>query len=173
MTFLLNSLLAVAVFAVHVAVSSVATTGVALHPLAMLTVVLVWRDEPRVIAYQLLPAAFLVDLLQPSRMPVTVLTVLAVWGVAALIQRYLLTNHSLASLGGMAVSAAALRVGVVWLLVTAAAALGVSKLPVNDGWAWRVVLLRFAVESGITIGIGGAWRAVHRRLRQRFIYGTR
>ncbi len=172
MSILLNACLAVLAFAGHIGLSSLTVSGIPLSLLTTLTIVCVWLNVPRTIAYRILPAALLVDMLQPTDVPVTVITIFAAWLVAGLIQKHWFTNHSIASLGGIAFLATVARLVATWGALALASAIGSSSVAVAASWSWRENLLRLAVETCITIGLGAGWRGLQRSFRRSFIYGT-
>ena len=172
MNFFVNTILAVLAFAAHVGLASATTTGVPIHVLAVLTIVCIWLQDTQSIGNRLLPAALLEDLIQPTRVPVTVLTVLAVWFVATMIQKHWLTNHSIASLVGLALIAALVRMGVTWLGIALSAAVGTSSIPVAASWNWYDNTLRFFIETSLVVGLGTLWRGLQRMLRRSFLYAT-
>lgn len=172
MNFLVHSFFALAVFAGHFGLSSLTTSGVPLHLLSILTIVCVWFNATSSIRYRLLPAALLVDILQPSRFPVSVATVLAVWLVASLVQKHWLTNHSVASLAGIALLATIVRLLTTWAAIATATGIDVSNMSVTTAWSWKENLLRIVIETCITLGLGIVWRGLHRAFKRSFIYGT-
>lgn len=173
MIFLFHLFFTLLAFFGHLALSNVMTTGLPLHALSILTVICVWLGSPRVITYRVLPAALLVDIVEPSQIPMTIITVLSVWAVAALIQKRWLTNHSIASLAGIAFLAIAVRLITTWTCIALGTVFGTSSLLVAATWSWPENLLRLLLESAITIALGVGWRGLQRSLRRSFIYGTR
>lgn len=172
MSVVTHIILALLAFAAHAGVSSATTTGVPIHVLAILTVVSVWVQSPRSIVYRLLPAALCVDILQPTRVPITLCTVLVVWLVAALVQKHWLTNHSVASLAGIALAAITARVLTTWVGIGVSVAFGTSNIPFLASWTWSDNILRLVIECCITIALGVLWRFFQRSMRRTFLYGT-
>ncbi len=156
----------------HLALSNVMTTGVPLHALSILTIICVWLGSPRSITYRILPAALLIDIIEPRQLPMAILTVLSVWAVAALIQKRWLTNHSIASLAGIAILGIVVRLTVTWVCIALGAAFGASAISVSATWSWPENLLRLFLESAITIALGVGWRGMQRSFRRSFIYGA-
>lgn len=172
MIFFLHFFFILLAFFGHLALSNVMTTGVPLHALSILTIICVWLGSSRAIMYRILPAALLVDIVEPSQLPMTIFTVLSVWAVAALIQKRWLTNHSIASLVGIAVLAVIIRLAVTWVCIAANATFGSSTIFVSATWSWPENFMRLFLESALAIVLGVGWRGMQRSFRRSFIYGT-
>ena len=90
-------------FALHIGCTALVHVGWPPQPLVIVTVLAVWLERSPALGRTVLPAALLVDVLQPTRVPLVTFAVLVAWFVAALVQRQWLTNRSLASLFGLGV----------------------------------------------------------------------
>lgn len=160
-------------FALHIGLTALTQVGWPLQPLVVLSVLAVWLDRTTIISRVFLPAAFLVDILQPTHVPLVTLAVLSAWFVAAMVQHRWLTNHSLASLFGLSVlgiAAATLTTAVgLWI----AASLGASATPLSAAWSTSGVFKQLAIAVVVTFGIGLLLRNTARFFRSRFLYASR
>lgn len=173
MSYLRTLTLVLLAFALHLGCTALVNVGWPPQPLILLAVLAIWLDRSATISRTLLPAALLVDLIQPVNFPLTTGAVLIAWFVSATIQRQWLTNHSLASLFGLAVlsvTAAGTATGAfLWL----AASTGLSATPVRDAWSLVGLMQRLGLEVVATLAIGYVLRSSVRFLRMRFLYAPR
>ncbi len=160
-------------FALHIGCTALVHVGWPPQPLVIVTVLAVWLERSPALGRTVLPAALLVDVLQPTRVPLVTFAVLVAWFVAALVQRQWLTNRSLASLFGLGVLSL-LAAGVVTAAcLWAAASIGVSATPFLSAWSTRGTLQTFAIEAGVVVLLGVSIRIAARFFQQRFLYAAR
>lgn len=173
MTYIRSIILVLLAFAVHFGSMALVHVGWPPQPLVLLAVLAVWLERSPAIGRTILPAAFLVDLLQPTHVPIVTVGVLVAWFVAALVQRQWLTNHSLASLLGLSVlsvvAAAIATATGLWI----AASLGTSATPVSEAWSAQGLLQRLGIEITLTFLLGVALRSSARFFRSHFLYAAR
>lgn len=160
-------------FALHFACTALVHVGWPPQPLVLLAVLAVWLERSPAISRIILPAALLVDILQPAHIPLTTIAVLVAWFVASLVQRQWLTNHSLASLLGLAFLGFTGAAGITGLFLWAAASLGLSATPVSTAWSAKGLLLHLGIEVFLTVVIGLFLRSSVRFVRTRFLYAPR
>jgi hypothetical protein len=160
-------------FALHLGCTALVHVGWPPQPLVLLAVLMVWLERVPAIGRVLVPAALLVDIMQPTHVPLVTLGVLIAWIAAALVQRQWLTNHSLASLFGLVVLSAALATGVTALSLWVATNIGTSGIAFRDTWFARGVLQRVSIEIGVTMLAGISLRISARFFRRRFLYASR
>lgn len=160
-------------FALHVGCTALVHVGWPPQPLVLLAILAIWLDRSSTISRTLVPAALLVDILQPVHFPFTTSAILVAWLVGAAVQRQWLTNHSLASLFGLAVLgviAAATTTGAfLWI----ASSTGLSATPVRDAWTLLGLLQRLGIEVTLTLIFGYLSRSSVQFLRTRFLYAPR
>jgi hypothetical protein len=133
----------------------------------------VWLERVPSVGRVLLPAAFLVDLIQPTRIPLTTLAVAVAWLVATLVQRQWLTNHSLASLFGLTVLGILAAIGVSAANIWISSTLGTSAVAFRDAWTARGILQTVGIEVLLLMSIGLLIRVTSRFVRSRFLYAAR
>jgi hypothetical protein len=133
----------------------------------------VWLDRVPSVGRILLPAAFLVDLLQPTHIPLSTLAVLSAWFVTTLVQRQWLTNHSLASLLGLSVLGILAAAGVSATTIWLASSFGVTATAFHDTWTARGLLLTLGTEVFTLMLLGLLVRISTRFFRSRFLYAAR
>ncbi|MEK7518661.1 MAG: hypothetical protein AAB424_03470 [Patescibacteria group bacterium] len=173
MIYIRSILLILLAFALHLGCTALVQVGWPPQPLVLLTVLTVWLDRTSVITRTLVPTALLVDILQPTHVPLVTLAVLVTWFVAALVQRQWLTNHSLVSLLGLTI----LSVTAVTIVTSASlwigASLGGNATSLRAVWSSSDVLQRMGIEVAITLIMGILLRSSVRFFRSRFLYAPR
>lgn len=173
MLFFRASFFAVLLYALQVGASALSPVGWVPAVLACCAVIAVWLGRDAWVGFALAPAALLFDLLHAQPVPLTLASVLACWGIVALLQRGWLTNHSSASLVALTIAGLAVAHGTQLTVQSIGHASGVLDADIRDAWAsWQSVRL-FALESVVTIFLGIASRAILRSVSRRFIYATR
>ena len=120
----------------------------------------------------ILPAAFLVDLMQPTHIPLVTIAILVAWFIAALVQRQWLTNHSLASLLGLSVLGIFSAAGITAFSLWFATSLGASATPFKDAWFTSGLLQNLGLEIVIAIFMGLLLRLLARFFQSRFLYAS-
>ena len=160
-------------FAVHLGCTALVHVGWPPQPLVLLAVLFVWLERVPAIGRTLLPAALLVDIMQPTHIPIVTLTMLTAWFVAALVQRQWLTNHSLASLFGLLVVSTVLAASVTVVCLWVATSFGTGATAFRDTWYVRGILQTLSVEISVTMLFSFFLRMSARFFRRRFFYAPR
>lgn len=173
MIYLRSALFIILAFALHVGSTALTHVGWPAQPLVLLAVLFVWQQRVPAIRRVLLPAALLVDAMQPTHVPLVTLTTLTAWSIASLVQRRWLTNHSIASLFGLLVLSTVLAAGVTALCQWAAASFGPSATAFRDTWYPGGILQTLSVEIGVSMLVGFSLRLSSQFFRRRFLYASR
>lgn len=173
MSYLRTTVTVLLAFALHIGSTAFVHVGWIPQPLVLLTVLAIWLDRPSGISRALLPAGLLVDIIQPVHFPFTTSAILAAWIASAAIQRQWLTNHSLASLFGLAVFGVTVGAATTGVLLWFTASTGMSATPIHDTWSLGGLLKRLGIEVVLTLIAGYLSRTSLQFLRTRFLYAPR
>lgn len=172
MTYLRTVIFILLGFALHIGCTAIVHVGLPPQPLVLLVVLAVWLARVPAISRVILPAAFLVDIIQAAQVPLVSAAVLVAWFVAALIQRQWLTNHSLVSLLGLTIVVEGATVLTTTTFIWLAHSVGLSATPLGVVWSASGFLQRVGFEVGLTVLAGAFIRSFARFLRSRFLYAS-
>lgn len=172
MPFLIAGLSTIVLFALHVGFGALSSAGWVPALLPACVILAVWLGKETWVAYAIGPAAVLVDLMYAQQLPFTTLSVLCCWGIATIIQRRWLTNHSSMSLIGITIIGLLVAHGVHLVTQSFAYASGLLPSDVHEAWAGWSSLRLFLAEIIATIALGIMLRAILRSISRRFIYAT-
>jgi hypothetical protein len=172
-TYLRAIFLTLLMFALHVGCTALVHVGWPPQPLLILVVLAVWLERGSAISRTALPAALLVDLIQPTPVPVVTSAALVTWLVATLVQRQWLTNHSLASLFGLSLLSTLAALLVTGACLWLGSSLNASTTPLRDAWSTAGVIQQLGLEVILTVLLGLLARGSVRFLHSRFLYAPR
>ncbi|RJO59270.1 hypothetical protein C4546_02725 [Candidatus Parcubacteria bacterium] len=140
--------------------------------LSVLAIIFVWQNAFDKIKYEVLPSAILVDLIQSSRLPLLTFTVLGVWFTTALIQKKWLTNHSSASLLGLAFLGGLIRIFLTWIIISFGFLFSFSNIRLNFTWSTSQILWLLVVELGLAFFLGISLVWLKKFMRKKLFYGA-
>lgn len=173
MTYIRTIIFILLAFAVHLGSTALVQVGWPPQPLVIVVVLAVWLERSPYISRIVLPAALLVDFLQPTQVPIVTLSVLGAWLVAALVQRHWLTNHSLASLFGLSILSSLAAVITTAASLWLSASVGSNATPVSAAWSAPGILQCGIIEIVLALLVGIALRGSARFFRSHFLYASR
>ncbi len=173
MAFLSASVGTILLFAGQVGFGALSDAGWVPAVLPACAVLAVWLGKETWVAYAVGPAAVFVDLMYAQQLPLATVSVLCSFGVATIIQRRWLTNHSSMSLIGITIAGLAVAHGAHLTLQSFAYASGVLSSDVHEAWAGWSSLRLYMLECTVTIALGITIRAILRSVSRRFIYASR
>jgi hypothetical protein len=159
--------------AIHFGLSSLVHNGWPFSILVICIILFVWRNMQDSVVTIMLPTALIIDFISPSRFPVLTIASLGTWFVISLIQNRWLTNHSIASLIGMAVVGIILYKTLFAFLIILGNLLNLSPDSISLVWKTRSILIIGLIEYVVLILLGLLLNAWKRIFGFRFLYGSR
>jgi hypothetical protein len=152
--------------------SNIFSIGWVLNLLGTFLIIAVWTNNHSIIKNQIIPSAILVDLMQSSRFPILTVTLLGIWLVVSIVENQWFTNHSGASLFGLALIGEAVRIFFTWSLIGLAYLLNFSNTRPNSTWFTKQIITIALIEI-ILVFFGGIFaRWFSKKVIQKFSYGS-
>lgn len=173
MIFLRRLIAVILLLALHFGLSSLVHTGWAFSILVVCIVLFVWRDMRETTITVILPAALLIDIISSNRFPVLTVSSLGVWIIISMLQSKWLTNHSIASLMGMAFVGIVVHKVLFVICIIFANILSLSQNTLSQVWDTKSVLAVGVAEFLAIMLFGLLLKSWNKFFGFRLLYGSR